>query len=274
MNPIVPIPGCPNCGDCHLRDEIAANLGTCPGCGHHYRGQARARLDQILDVDSFLEWDDDLRPRDDLGFVDLVPYPERLSEASRKSGLDEAVISGSGTIEGMNVGVAVMDFGFIGGSMGIVVGEKVARAMERSASWAMPFVAITASGGARMQEGLMSLVQMAKTSVARSRLAEVPVPYISVLTNPTMGGVMASFAASADIILAEPGATIGFAGARVITQATHEEPPPGFQTAESMHGLGFIDEVVPRPQLRQKLSQLLHLYPVPKAAFHAVTGQA
>jgi len=154
------------------------------------------------------------------------------------------------------------------------VGEKVARAMERSASWAMPFVAVTASGGARMQEGLMSLVQMAKTSVARSRLAEVPVPYITVLTNPTMGGVMASFAASADVILAEPGATIGFAGARVISQATHEELPPGFQTSESMFDLGFIDRVVPRPDLRQSLSQLITLYPVPKAAFHAMSEQA
>jgi acetyl-CoA carboxylase carboxyl transferase subunit beta len=271
---VIPVPACPTCGECHIRDAIAANLGLCPGCGHHNHVNARARLEQVLDLDSFLEWDDDLRPHDHLEFVDVLPYPERLSDASRKSGLDEAVITGSGRIEGMAVGIAVMDFGFIGGSMGVVVGEKVARAMERSASWAIPFVAITASGGARMQEGLMSLVQMAKTSVARSRLAEVPVPYISVLTNPTMGGVMASFAASADVILAEPGATIGFAGARVIAQATHEELPPGFQTSEFMYDLGFIDQVVPRPRLREKLSQLLALYPVPKAAFQAMSGQA
>ncbi len=274
MSSIAVIPPCPTCGECHLGAEIAGNLNLCPGCGHHYRGQARSRLDQMLDAGSFAEWDDDLRPRDDLSFVDLIPYPERIADASRKSGLDEAVVTGSGRIEGTNIGVAVMDFGFIGGSMGVVVGEKVARAMERSASWAMPFVAVTASGGARMQEGLMSLVQMAKTSVARSRLAEVPVPYISVLTNPTMGGVMASFAASADVILAEPGATIGFAGARVISQATHEELPAGFQTSESLHDLGFVDHVVPRPQLRKKLSQLLGLYPVPKAAFEAITEQA
>jgi acetyl-CoA carboxylase carboxyl transferase subunit beta len=271
---VVPIPACPTCGECRLRGEIDSNLGLCPGCGHHYRVRARTRLEQLLDLDSFLEWDDELRPRDDLEFIDLLPYPQRLSDASRKSGLDEAVVTGSGRIEGQAVGIAVMDFGFIGGSMGVVVGEKVARAMERSASWAIPFVAVTASGGARMQEGLMSLIQMAKTSVVRSRLAEVPVPYISVLTNPTMGGVMASFAASADVILAEPGATIGFAGARVILQATHEELPPGFQTSEFMYDHGFIDLVVPRPHLRDQLSQLLALYPVPKAAFQAMTGQA
>jgi acetyl-CoA carboxylase carboxyl transferase subunit beta len=274
MSGVTVVPGCPTCGECHVGGEIESNLGLCPGCGHHYRVHARARLEQILDLDSFLEWDDDLRPRDHLEFVDLLPYPERLSNASQKSGLDEAVITGSGRIEGIAIGVAVMDFGFIGGSMGVVVGEKVARAMERSASWAIPFVAVTASGGARMQEGLMSLVQMAKTSVARSRLAEVPVPYISVLTDPTMGGVMASFAASADVILAEPGATIGFAGARVINQATHEELPPGFQTSEFMYERGFVDQVVPRPRLRETLSQLLGLYPVPRAAFQAMTGQA
>src|SRR5258708_35027184 len=183
MSSIAVIPPCPTCGECHLGAEIAGNLNLCPGCGHPYRGQARSRLDQMLDAGSFAEWDDDLRPRDDLSFVDLIPYPERIADASRKSGLDEAVVTGSGRIEGTNIGVAVMDFGFIGGSMGVVVGEKVARAMERSASWAMPFVAVTASGGARMQEGLMSLVQMAKTSVARARLAEVPVADIAVLPN-------------------------------------------------------------------------------------------
>jgi acetyl-CoA carboxylase carboxyl transferase subunit beta len=257
MSSVTVVPGCPTCGECHVGGEIESNLGLCPGCGHHYRVHARTRLEQILDLGSFLEWDDDLRPRDHLEFVDLLPYPERLSNASQKSGLDEAVITGSGRIEGIAIGVAVMDFGFIGGSMGVVVGEKVARAMERSASWAIPFVAVTASGGARMQEGLMSLVQMAKTSVARSRLAEVPVPYISVLTDPTMGGVMACFA-----------------GARVIHQATHEELPPGFQTSEFMYERGFVDHVVPRPRLRETLSQVLGLYPVPRAAFQAMTGQA
>jgi len=271
---VVVIPPCPACSECHLPDEIESNLGVCPGCGHHYKVQARRRLEQLVDVDSFSEWDDELRAQDHLEFVDVMPYPERLDDAARSSGLDDAVVTGSARIDGQAVGIAVMDFGFIGGSMGVVVGERVARAMERSASWAMPFVAVTASGGARMQEGLMSLVQMAKTSVARSRLAEVPVPYITVLTDPTLGGVMASFGASADVILAEPGATIGFAGARVIRNATHETLPAGFQTSESMLELGFIDQVVPRAELRGTLGRLLAMYPVPKTTFQAMEGGA
>lgn len=271
---VVVIAPCPACGECHLPEEIESNLGVCPGCAHHYKVRARRRLEQLVDTDSFSEWDDELRAQDHLEFVDVMPYPERLDDAARRSGLDEAVVTGSARIEGQAVGIAVMDFGFIGGSMGVVVGERVARAMERSASWAMPFVAVTASGGARMQEGLMSLVQMAKTSVARSRLAEVPVPYITVLTDPTLGGVMASFGASADVILAEPGATIGFAGARVIRNATHEVLPEGFQTSESMLALGFIDEVVPRAELRGTLGRLLAMYPVPKTTFQAMEGGA
>ena len=271
---IAAIQPCPSCAECHLPQDIETNLSLCPGCGYHYRVAARLRLEQLVDADSFSEWDGDLRPQDHLQFVDVMPYPERLDHATRRSGLDEAVLTGAARIGGQPVAVAVMDFGFIGGSMGVVVGERVARAMERSASWAIPFVAVTASGGARMQEGLMSLVQMAKTSVARSRLAEVPVPYITVLTDPTLGGVMASFGASADVILAEPGATIGFAGARVIRQATHEELPAGFQTSESMLELGFIDQVVPRPELRRTLGRLLALYPVPRTAFRAMTGGA
>ncbi len=274
MTGIVAIPPCPGCGECHLPDAIESNLSLCPGCGHHYKVPAGGRLEQLVDAGSFAAWDDELRPQDHLDFVDVMPYPERLDDATRRSGLNEAVVTGSARIEGQPIGIAVMDFGFIGGSMGVVVGERVARAMERSASWAMPFVAVTASGGARMQEGLMSLVQMAKTSVARSRLAEVPVPYITVLTDPTLGGVMASFGASADVILAEPGATIGFAGARVIRNATHETLPVGFQTSESMRDLGFIDQVVPRPQLRSTLGRLLALYPVPKTTFQAMEGGA
>jgi acetyl-CoA carboxylase carboxyl transferase subunit beta len=274
MSGVVPVKGCPKCGDCHLPVEIDANFGVCPGCGYHYKLGARPRLEQMLDEDSFEEWDGDLRATDPLEFVDVVPYTERLSTATRKSGMDDAVITGSGRIDGMTIGIAVMDFSFIGGSMGVVVGEKISRAMERSASRAMPFVAVTASGGARMQEGLMSLVQMAKTSVARARLAEVPVPYITILTDPTVGGVMASFAASADVIFAEPGATVGFAGARVISQATHEEFPEGFQTSEFMRDHGFIDLVVPRPEMREQVSRLLGLYPTPRAAFTALAEEA
>ena len=259
---VKPVRGCPECGECHRPEDIQANLGVCPGCGHHNRVDARTRLIQLLDGDGFEEWDQELRHRDPLEFVDLLPYARRAAQAQAKTGLEDAVITGTGRLDGHQVGLAVMDFGFIGGSMGEVVGERVARAMERSAARPMPFIAVTSSGGARMQEGILSLMQMAKTSIARSRLAEVPVAYISVLTDPTMGGVMASFAASADVILAEPGATIGFAGARVITQATHEEIPAGFQTSEFMLEHGFIDRVVDRRQLRSSLSRLIDLYPV------------
>ena len=239
---------------------------SAPAVSHHYRIGSRARLEQLLDGAALEEWDRDLRSTDPLEFVDLVAYHDRLHDAITATGLPEAVVTGAGQVLGQQVGIAVMDFGFIGGSMGQVVGERVARAMERSAARPMPFIAVTSSGGARMQEGILSLMQMAKTSIARSRLADVPVAYISVLTDPTMGGVMASFAASADVILAEPGATIGFAGARVITQATHEEVPPGFQTSEFMLEHGFVDKVVDRRELRASLSRLLSLYPVPKAA--------
>lgn len=256
---------CQRCGECHAPDAIARNLGVCPGCGRHHRVGSRERVAQLLDDGRLEEWDRELRPVDPLGFVDLVAYEDRLDEASRSTGLSEAVLTGAGEVMGRAVGVAVMDFGFIGGSMGQVVGERVARAMERSAARALPFIAVTASGGARMQEGLLSLMQMAKTSIARSRLAEVPVPYISILTDPTMGGVMASFAASADVIIAEPAATIGFAGERVITQATHEQVPPGFQTSEFMLEHGFVDKVVDRRELREALARLIRLYPIARA---------
>ena len=252
---------CPGCGDCHLPAAIAAEGGVCPTCDHHYRIGWRQRMEMLLDRDSFEEWDRELRPRDLLGFVDVMAYSDRLARAHHATGLHDAIVSGAGRVDGVPIGIAVMEFGFVGGSMGEVVGERIARAMERSAARGTPFVAVTASGGARMQEGLMSLMQMAKTSIARSRLAEVPVPYVTILTDPTMGGVMASFAASADAILAEPGATIGFAGARVISQATHEEIPDGFQTAEFMLDHGFVDRVVPRRELRATLSRLLRLYP-------------
>ncbi|HEV3231706.1 MAG TPA: acetyl-CoA carboxylase carboxyltransferase subunit beta [Candidatus Dormibacteraeota bacterium] len=274
MRPAKP---CPACGDCHLPAAIADALQCCPGCGHHHRIGARERIRQLLDPphgsgsagapdDGGLEeWDRELRPRDPLEFVDLTPYRDRVVEAQTRTGLHDALITGRGTIESRPVGVAVMDFGFIGGSMGEVVGERVARAMERSAAHAIPFIAVAASGGARMQEGLLSLMQMAKTSIARTRLAEVPVPYITVLTNPTMGGVMASFAATADVVIAEPGATVGFAGARVITQATHEALPEGFQTSEFMLDNGFVDRVVPRAELRAAIGRLLTVYPLPAA---------
>ena len=259
---VKPVNPCPVCGECHMPGVIAANFNLCPGCSHHYRLGWRERVNQLLDGGHIDEWDRELRPSDPLEFVDLVPYVSRIAKAEAATGLRDAVVTGAGAIEGRQVGLAVMDFAYIGGSMGQVVGERVARAMERSAARAVPFIAVTASGGARMQEGILSLMQMAKTSIARSRLAEVPVPYVSILTNPTMGGVMASFAASADVILAEPGATIGFAGERVITQATHEQVPHGFQTSEFMLEHGFVDKVVDRRELRESLSRLLSFYPL------------
>jgi acetyl-CoA carboxylase carboxyl transferase subunit beta len=266
VSPVHPVRPCPACGECHLPEAIRAALDTCPGCGHHHRIGAARRAELLLDGGALEEWDRELRPRDPLEFVDLLPYPARLAAAQRQTGLSDAALTGRGEIEGRPVGVALLDFGFIGGSMGEVVGERVARAMERSAAHAIPFVAVCASGGARMQEGILSLMQMAKTSIARTRLAEVPVPYVSILANPCMGGVMASFAGTADVILAEPGATIGFAGARVISQATHEAMPEGFQTAEFMLEHGLIDAVVPRAELRAGIARLLQLYPVPSAA--------
>ena len=274
MRSVVPVKPCPRCGGCVGPEVIAANSGLCPECGHHYRVGAKERLRQLLDDGSFHEWDRDLRPSDPLDFVDLVPYTDRIAEAHKRTNLNDAVLTGEGFILQERVGIAVMDFGYVGGSMGQVVGERVARAMERSAARTMPFVAVTASGGARMQEGILSLMQMAKTSIARSRLAEVPVLYISVLTDPTMGGVMASFASSADVILAEPGAMIGFAGERVITQATHEAVPPGFQTSEFMLEHGFVDRVVDRRELRTAIARLVAMYPVPRSAAAASEARA
>ena len=266
LRSVVPARPCPRCGGCVSKAVISANSGLCPECGHHYRLGARERLRQLVDEASFHEWDRDLRPSDPLEFVDLVPYVDRIAEAQQRTKLNDAVLTGEGFILQERVGIAVMDFNYVGGSMGQVVGERVARAMERSAARTMPFIAVTASGGARMQEGILSLMQMAKTSIARSRLAEVPVLYISVLTDPTMGGVMASFASSADVILAEPGAMIGFAGERVITQATHEAVPAGFQTSEFMLEHGFVDRVVDRRDLRTALARLVAMYPVPRSA--------
>ena len=259
---------CPACGGCVRDGVIAANLGVCPECDHHYRIDSATRMAQLIDPGSFEEWDHELRPTDVLGFTDLVPYRQRLREAQARTGLNDAVVTGGASLGGRAIGLAIMDFTFIGGSMGQVVGERVSRAMERSAARVVPFIAVTSSGGARMQEGILSLMQLAKTSIARSRLAEVPVPYICVVTDPTMGGVMASFAGNADVILAEPRATIGFAGARVISQATHEELPESFQTSEFMLEHGMVDRVVPRHKLRETLGRLLDLYPVMQAAAH------
>ncbi|MGA9776027.1 MAG: acetyl-CoA carboxylase carboxyltransferase subunit beta [Candidatus Dormiibacterota bacterium] len=248
------------CGACKgtfPRAQAAGNLYVCPGCDAHSRISAHERVRQLADRGSFEEWDGELAGRDRLGFVDTKPYVDRLQEARERQQLPDAILTGSASIEGRPVGLASFDFGFLGGSLSTAVGERLARAIERSADERRPFVCVTSSGGARMQEGVFSLMQMAKSVAALHRLAETHVPFISILADPTMGGSIASFAALGDVILAEPKAMIGFTGARVITQATYEQLPAGFQTSEFHHARGLIDQVVDRRQLRAVLGRLL-----------------
>ncbi len=228
----------------------------CPNCEFHYPLPARSRIRLLADPGSFQETDGNVSASDPLGFED---YEERLEGARRKNELEEAVLTGTGSVGGRRLALAVMDFGFIGGSMGSVVGEKVARTMELALSEEIPLVIVSASGGARMFEGVYSLMQLSKTSVALSRYMEGSWPFISVLTDPTFGGVTASFATAADVIIAEPGARIGFAGGRVIEQTTKERLPEGFQTAEFQKEHGMVDRIVHRLELKEDLRQLLEL---------------
>ncbi|MBX5481174.1 MAG: acetyl-CoA carboxylase carboxyltransferase subunit beta [Myxococcaceae bacterium] len=250
---------CEECSEIIYRPEIEKNLNVCPNCGHHMPWPARARLAAVLDPDSFEELDRELEPQDPLGFMDSKRYRDRL-KATRKN-LDEAdaFISGLGRIEGTQVSVGCFLFEFMGGSMGSVVGEKVTRVFERARERNLPAIIFSASGGARMQEGIFSLMQMAKTSAAIARFREVRKPYISVLLHPTTGGVAASFSWLGDVILAEPKALIGFAGPRVIEQTIRQKLPEGFQRSEFLLDHGMIDAIVPRKELRQKLGQLLGL---------------
>ncbi|HEV2359689.1 MAG TPA: acetyl-CoA carboxylase, carboxyltransferase subunit beta [bacterium] len=254
---------CPRCAGLNYRRELERAFRVCPKCGYHYRLSAPERLALVLDAGSFQEFDGDLAPDDPLAFVDEKPYPERIDEAQRRTGLPEAVLSGTGTIEGAAAVVAAMEFAFLGGSMGSVVGEKIARAAERAAATRSPLVVFSASGGARMQEGTLSLMQLAKTSVALARLAETGVAFISVLCDPTTGGVAASFAFQGDVVLAEPGALIGFAGRRVIEQTIRQKLPEGFQTSEFVFEHGLLDRIVPRAELRATLGRLLRLCGAP-----------
>jgi acetyl-CoA carboxylase carboxyl transferase subunit beta len=248
---------CPSCEEMLFNRQLDKAGRVCPNCGHHFRLPARERLELLLDPGSFAERDAALQSVDPLGFVDQKPYPDRLAAAQVATGLREAAIWGVGRLEGRPVAIAVMDFGFMGGSMGAVVGEKVARSAEAAALERLPLVIVSASGGARMQEGTLALMQLAKTVAALERLRESRVPFISVLTDPTTGGVFASFAALGDVNLAEPNALIGFAGARVSAGTIAQELPPGFQRAEFLFDHGFIDRVVPRADLRTELSRIL-----------------
>ncbi len=248
---------CPGCQEMLYNKQLDKNQRVCPKCGHHFRLRADMRLTMLLDRDSFREHDAGLESVDVLGFVDQKPYPERLEAARVGTGSRDAAVWGTGTIAGTRIVLCVMDFAFMGGSMGTVVGEKVTRAAEHALQERQPLIIVSASGGARMQEGTLSLMQLAKTVGALGRLSEAGVPYISVLTDPTTGGVFASFAALGDINLAEPNALIGFAGARVAAGTIAESLPDGFQRAEFLLEHGFIDLIVPRAQLRDKLLGLL-----------------
>jgi acetyl-CoA carboxylase carboxyl transferase subunit beta len=257
---------CPGCEEMLYNKTLDKNRRVCPRCGHHFRLRADARLALLLDRDHFEERDAGLVSIDTLGFVDQKPYPERLEAARLSTGIRDAVVWGMGTIGGTRVAICVMDFAFMGGSMGSVVGEKVTRAAETALADRVPLIVISSSGGARMQEGTLALMQLAKTCAALGRLADAGVPYISVMTDPTTGGVYASFAALGDVNLAEPNALIGFAGARVAAGTISESLPEGFQRAEFLFEHGFVDEVVSRTQLRDTLIGLLrYLRPAPVA---------
>lgn len=247
----------PLTGEILFNKEIEDNLMVVPRSGHHFPIGARARIESLFDGGTFVETDAGVTSADPLKFVDSQAYPDRIKRYEKESGLPEAVICGMGKILGIEVSVAVMDFRFCGGAMGAAAGEKITRAIEAALEKKLPCIIFSASGGARMQEGIFSLMQMAKTSAALGRLAEAKLPFISVLTSPTMGGVTASFATLGDVIIAEPAALIGFAGARVIKDTTKQSLPPGFQTAEFLLKHGLIDQIVPRLEMRERLRDLL-----------------
>jgi len=247
----------PVTGEILFNKEIEDNQMVVPKSGHHFPIGARERLSKFLDAGSFVELHEGVRYDDPLKFVDSQAYPDRIKRNQKSSGLPEAVICGTGSIHGIPVAVAVMDFRFCGGSMGSAAGEKITRTIEDAIEKKIPCVIFSASGGARMQEGIYSLMQMAKTSAALGKLAQARLPYISVLTHPTMGGVTASFATLGDVILAEPGALIGFAGARVIKDTTKQTLPAGFQTAEFLLKHGLIDQIVSRIEMRDRIRDIL-----------------
>ncbi len=248
---------CKGCGEILYGEKLAQNLQVCPACGHHFRITAERYVEILLDEGSFEEIDRDIGSVDPLGFQDLKPCHVRLEAAESKVGRKEAVLSGTGTVERMGVTLAVMDFRFVGGSMGSVVGEKIARAGQAALARKEPLVVVSASGGARMQEGIYSLMQMAKTSAVLARLHEAGLPYIAVLTDPTTGGVTASHAMLGDVNLAEPGALIGFAGPRVIEETIRQELPEGFQRSEFLLQHGMIDRIVDRRELKATVATLL-----------------
>ncbi|NYF78718.1 acetyl-CoA carboxylase, carboxyltransferase subunit beta [Granulicella arctica] len=247
---------CGSCGQVIWKAEMEANLQVCPKCGYHFRLDARSRIENLLEPGYELV-DLDLVSTDPLQFTDLKPYKRRLAEAQKKTGLNDAIVNAIGQLGPHSVVLSVMEFSFIGGSMGAVVGETIARAVDRSLATRHPLIIVAASGGARMMEGLASLMQLAKISAGLAKLDDAKIPYISVMTDPTTGGVTASFAMLGDLNIAEPGALIGFAGARVIEQTIRQKLPEGFQRSEFLLQHGFLDAIVARKDIKQYLSQTL-----------------
>jgi acetyl-CoA carboxylase carboxyl transferase subunit beta len=248
---------CPGCGEVVHEIEVTENQRVCPHCDHHFPQSAKERIESLLDPGSFVEMDASLHSVDSLRFQGMATYKDRLKKYQESTGLIDAVLSGYGTLEGIRVAIAVMDFAFLAATMGSVVGERITRVIEYATAERIPVIIISASGGARMYEGMLSLMQMAKTSGALARHGEARLPYISVLTNPTTAGVMASYASLGDIIMAEPKSMIGFAGPRVIRETTHQDLPKGFQTAEFLEEHGLIDQIVHRKNLRPRIAEFL-----------------
>ena len=248
---------CEGCRQIIWKKDLEENLNVCPKCDKHFRIDARTRLAQLLDDNQYETFDGNISSTDPLKFVDLKPYSSRLKQAQKDTGLKDAIINAQGKLLGKPVVVSVMEYAFIGGSMGAVVGEAITRAVERSADSRVPLIIVSASGGARMMEGVISLMQLAKVSAALARLDKAKVPFISLLTDPTTGGVTASFAMLGDLNIAEPGALIGFAGPRVIEQTIRQKLPPGFQRSEFLLEHGMLDAVVPRKQLKPHIARAL-----------------
>jgi acetyl-CoA carboxylase carboxyl transferase subunit beta len=249
---------CDGCQATVFRKQVEEALGICPECGHHFYVSAETRIRQLLDEDSFEEWDRELKPCDPLKFSDKKSYKQRLKDEQKKTGLSEACVVGRGYMRGRPLVFGVTDSAFIMGSMGSVVGEKLTRAIERATSTQLPLIIVSASGGgARMHEGILSLMQMGKVSAALARFHEAQGLFVSVLTNPTMGGVAASFASLGDIVIAEPKALVGFAGPRVVMATVKQELPEGFQTSEFLLEHGFVDRIIARPDLRSEIARII-----------------
>jgi acetyl-CoA carboxylase carboxyl transferase subunit beta len=251
---------CPKCQSHYRDDELDANLWVCPHCAHHFPMRARQRIASLADEGTFIEEAQDLRSDDPLDFFDLRPYAERIAEAEMKTGLGEASVVGQAAVDGNPCHMVVMDFAFMGGSMGSVVGEKFSRACDGASDRGLPLVSVTASGGARMQEGILSLMQLPKTVAAVADLHDAGQPLISVMAHPTTAGVIASFASLGDVIVAEPGSLLSFTGPRVVQQTTREKLPDDFGLAESNYRFGHLDAIVPRPELKPYVARLLRLF--------------